>query len=227
MCTSQGILHLGLKIRSHSLREKYLKLLTSWCTSIHNEEFLISTYLSMESWKMLPRLVILMTLWWWHFLAMLGTTQKASRNCALFELCGKVRPPQSLASFENKVVAARQAGRRPFAAAIGGADTPKFRKQSYTFCNVEKLRRNSLVLQFQLKLLNISHQDIDAKVDDWWRVFKREHNYKIILTKFDKINFQKFLAPDNDAKNKSSVGTFNYSWRDRISLFFSYPKGAW
>ena len=34
---------------------------------------------------------------------------------------------------------------------------------------------------------------------------------KIILTKFDKINFQKFLAPDNDAKNKSSVGTFNYS----------------
>ena len=38
------------------------------------------------------------------------------------------------------------------------------------------------------------------KVDDWWRVFKREHNYKIILTKFDKINFQKFLAPDNDAK---------------------------
>ena len=31
---------------------------------------------------------------------------------------------------------------------------------------------------------------------------------QIILTKYDKINFQKFLAPDNDAKNKSSVGTF-------------------
>ena len=25
---------------------------------------------------------------------------------------------------------------------------------------------------------------------------------KIILTKFDKINFQKLLAPDNDAKTK-------------------------
>ena len=122
--------------------------------------------------KCLPRLVIL---WWWRFLAMLRTTQKDSRNCALYELCGKVRPPQSLASFENKDVAERQAGRRPYAAAITGADTPKFRKQSYTFCNVENLRRNSLVLQFQLKLLNISHQDIDVKVDDWWRVFKRGH----------------------------------------------------
>ena len=128
--------------------------------------------------KCLPRLVILMTLWWWHFLAMLGTTQKDSRNCALFELCGKVRPPQSLASFENKVVAARQAGSRPFAAAIGGTDTPKFRKQSYTFCNVEKLRRNSLVLPCMRVVSDISHQDIDAKVDDWWRVFKREHIFK-------------------------------------------------
>ena len=100
------------------------------------------------------------------FLSDVRNNAKSFENCALFRLCGKVGPPQSLASFENKVVAARQAGRRPFAAAIGGADTPKFRKQSYTFCNVEKLRRNSLVLQFQLKLLNISHQDIDAKVDD-------------------------------------------------------------
>ena len=87
---------------------------------------------------------------------------KSFENCALSRLCGKVGPPQSLASFENKVVAARQAGRRPFAAAIGGADTPKFRKQSYTFfCNVEKLRRNSLVLQFQKFRIKI-----DAKVDD-------------------------------------------------------------
>ena len=29
---------------------------------------------------------------------------------------------------------------------------------------------------------------------------------KIILTKFDKINFQKFLAPDNDAKTKRRWG---------------------
>ena len=29
---------------------------------------------------------------------------------------------------------------------------------------------------------------------------------KIILTKFDKINFQKFLAPDNDAKTNRRWG---------------------
>ena len=29
---------------------------------------------------------------------------------------------------------------------------------------------------------------------------------RIILTKFDKINFQKFLAPDNDAKTKRRRG---------------------
>ena len=100
------------------------------------------------------------------FLSDVRNNAKSFENCALFRLLGRSDLLRALASFENKVVAARQAGRRPFAAAIGGADTPKFRKQSYTFCNVEKLRRNSLVLQFQLKLLNISHQDIDAKVDD-------------------------------------------------------------
>ena len=80
------------------------------------------------------------------FLSVLGTTQTFSRNCALFGLRGKVGPPQSLASFENKVVAARQARRRPFAAAISGADTPKFRKHPYTCVPTWKLRRNSLVL---------------------------------------------------------------------------------
>ena len=83
--------------------------------------------------KCLPRLVILMTLWWWHFLAMLGTTQKVSRIARYLGCVGKVRPPQSLQALKTKVVAARQARRRPFAAAISGADTPKFRKQSYTF----------------------------------------------------------------------------------------------
>ena len=29
---------------------------------------------------------------------------------------------------------------------------------------------------------------------------------KIILTKYDKINFQKFLAPDNDAKTNRRCG---------------------
>ena len=101
-----------------------------------------------------------------NFLAMLGTSRKVSRIARYLGCVGKVGPPQSLQALKTKVVAARQARRRPFASAISGADTPKFRKQSYTFCNVEKLRHNSLVLQFQLKLLNISHQDIDAKVDD-------------------------------------------------------------
>ena len=98
----------------------------------------------------------------------------------LFRLCGKVGPPQSLASFENKDVAVRQAGRRPYAAAITGADTPKFRKQSYTFCNVEKLRRNSLVLQFQIFRIKI-----DAKVD----MIDEEYSSGSIFSKnnFDKI----------------------------------------
>ena len=63
---------------------------------------------------------------------------------------------------------------------------------------MEKLRRNSLVLQFQKFRIKI-----DAKVDDWWRVFKREHIFK---NNFDKINFQKFLAPGNDAKTNRRWG---------------------
>ena len=72
------------------------------------------------------------------FLSDARSNAKSFKNCALFRLCGKVGPPQSLASFENKVVAARQAGRRPFAAAIGGADTPKFRKHPYTCASTWK-----------------------------------------------------------------------------------------
>ena len=97
---------------------------------------------------------------------MLETTQKVSRIARYLGCVGKVRPPQSLQALKTKVVAARQARRRPFASAISGADTPKFRKQSYTFCNVEKLRRNSLVLPCMRVVSDISHQDIDAKVDD-------------------------------------------------------------
>ena len=67
------------------------------------------------------------------FLSDVRNNAKSFENCALFRLCGKVGPPQSLASFENKDVAVRQAGRRPFAAAIGCADTPKFRKHPCTF----------------------------------------------------------------------------------------------
>ena len=48
---------------------------------------------------------------------------------------------------------------------------------------------------------------------------------KIILTKFDKINFQKFLAPDNDAKT-------NRRWGRSIILeeiglqYFSHTQGC-
>ena len=72
------------------------------------------------------------------FLSDVRNNAKSFENCALFRLCGKVGPPQSLASFENKVVAARQAGRHPFAAATGGADTPKFRKHPYTCASTWK-----------------------------------------------------------------------------------------
>ena len=148
--------HLGLKIRSHSLREKYLKLLTSWCTSIHNEKFLTSTYLSMEYWKMLPRLVILMTLWWWHFLAMWGTTQKASRNCALFELCGKVGPPQPCKLWKQRCCCA--AGRAPpLAAAISGASLTH---QSFVNNHTRLLQREKVKAQFPLSYISdISHLD--------------------------------------------------------------------
>ena len=83
--------------------------------------------------KCLPRLVILMTLWWWHFLAMLETTQKVSRIARYLGCVGRSDLLRALQALKNKVVAARQAGRRPFAAAIGCADTPKFRKHPCTF----------------------------------------------------------------------------------------------
>ena len=88
------------------------------------------------------------------FLSVLGTTQTFSRNCALFGLCGKVGPPQSLASFEKQKLLLRgRLGAAPRLGHISRADTPKFRKHLNTW-NVEKLRRNSLVLQFQ----KIPHQ---------------------------------------------------------------------
>ena len=108
--------------------------------------------------KCLPRLVILMTLWWWHFLAMLETTQKVSRIARYLGCVGRSDLLRALQALKTRLLL-----RGPFAAAIGGADTPKFRKQSYTFCNVEKLRRNSLVLPCMRVVSDISHQDIDAK----------------------------------------------------------------
>ena len=46
--------------------------------------------------------------------------------------------------------------------------------------------RNFPCLTFQ-----IFHIRIDAKVDDGERVFEWEHFFKLTLTKFDKIKFQK------------------------------------
>ena len=101
---------------------------------------------------------------------MSGQRKKIREIARYFSCVGRSDPLRALQALKTKDVAERQAGRRPYAAAITGADTPKFRKQSYTFCNVEKLRRNSLVLQFlaisDMQFQNISHQDIDAKVDD-------------------------------------------------------------
>ena len=48
--------------------------------------------------------------------------------------------------------------------------------------------------------------------------------HKIILTKFDKINFQKLLAPDNDAKTK--VGGDGQLFLKQDFMFFSHPKDA-
>ena len=80
------------------------------------------------------------------FLSDVRNNAKSFENCALFRLLGRSDPLRALQALKNKVVAARQARRRPFAAAISGADTPKFRKHPYTCVPTWKLRRNSLVL---------------------------------------------------------------------------------
>ena len=94
--------------------------------------------------------------------------RKKIREIARYFSCvGRSNLPRASQVLKTKSVAVRQARRRrPYAAAITGADTSKFRKQSNTFCNVEKLRRNSLVLPCMRVVSDISHQDIDAKVDD-------------------------------------------------------------
>jgi hypothetical protein len=97
---------------------------------------------------------------------MLETTQKVSRIARYLGCVGRLDLLRALQALKTRLLLRGRPRRRPFAAAIGGADTPKFRKQSYTFCNVEKLRRNSLVLPCMRVVSDISHQDIDAKVDD-------------------------------------------------------------
>ena len=105
---------------------------------------------------------------------------------------------------KTKSVAVRQARRcRPYAAAITGADTPKFRKQSK-----HVLQRGKIKAQLPcLKVTNLQFQIIRIKILmlKWMidgRVFKREIFSQNNFGKFDKINFQNLLAPDNDAKTQ-------------------------
>ena len=60
---------------------------------------------------------------------------------------------KALQALKNKSCCCAAGLAPPLASAISRADTPKFRKRLNTW-NVEKLRRNSLVLQFQ----KIPHQ---------------------------------------------------------------------
>ena len=90
---------------------------------------------------------------------MLGKQRQHFRELRATWACGK---GQDLlcASFEKQKLFLRGRHWRRPSPANSRADTTKFRKRLNTW-NVEKLRRNSLVLQFQ-KFLN----KIAAKVDD-------------------------------------------------------------
>ena len=136
----------------------------------------------------MPGLVILMTLWWWHFLAMLGTTQKVSRNCALFGLCGKVGPPQSLASFEKQKLLLR--GR------LGAAPSPRpsaaLTHQSFVNIYTRFLQRGKVKAQFPC--LTISENSASRLMLRWMMIDEEYASgsvfSQIILTKFDNIIFR-------------------------------------
>ena len=135
--------------------------------------------------------------------------RKKIREIARYFSCvGRSNLPRASQVLKTKSVAVRQARRRrPYAAAITGADTPKFRKQSK-----HVLQRGKIKSQLPcLKVTNLQFQIIRIKILmlKWMidgRVFKREIFSQNNFGKFDKINFQNLLAPDNDAKNKSRWG---------------------
>ena len=131
LSTPQGIWSSWLEIRSHSLKEKYLNYKHHNVKVFITKSFFTSSFLSMEYWKLCQDW---WWLWWWRFLAMWETTQKASRNCAQFELCGKDLP--SLASFwKQKMLLSGLCRAPPLAAAWSGTSLTHqcFRKQLYTF----------------------------------------------------------------------------------------------
>ena len=178
--------------------------------------FFTSTFLSMEYWKLCQDW---WWLWWWRFLAMWETTQKASRNCAQFELCGKDLP--SLASFwKQRCCWAGFAGRHP---------SPRPEAAPAWLINVflnnytRSLQREKVNAQFPLSYISdISHQD--WRSSGWWmKSIEREHFFKI---KFDKIKFQKSwhqtLMLTQSRWERSII-----PWKTRYFSFFFTPKDAW
>ena len=86
------------------------------------------------------------------FLSDARSNAKSFKNCALFRLCGKVGPPQSLASFENKDVAVR--------AWPGAAPRRSLTHQCFVNNNTRSLQREKVNAQFPLSYISdISHQD--------------------------------------------------------------------
>ena len=93
---------------------------------------------------------------------MLGATQKVSRIARYLGCVGRSDLLRAaLQALKTKVVAARQAGAAPSPRPSAALTHQSFINIIHVCRNVEKLRRNSLVLQFQIICIKI-----DAKVDD-------------------------------------------------------------
>ena len=110
--------------------------------------------------------------------------RKKIREIARYFSCvGRSNLPRASQVLKTKSVAVRQARRRrPYAAAITGADTPKFRKQSK-----HVLQRGKVKAQLPcLKVTNLQFQIIRIKILmlKWMidgRVFKRGHIFTKIF----------------------------------------------
>ena len=148
------------RIRSHSLKEEYLNYKHHNVQVFITKSFFTSTFLSMEYWKLCQDW---WWLWWWRFLAMWETTQKASRNCAQFELCGKDLP--SLASFwKQRCCWAGFAGRRP---SPRPEAAPAWLINVFVNNYTRSLQREKVNAQFPLSYISdISHQDWCSS--GWW-----------------------------------------------------------
>ena len=117
--------------------------------------------------------------YWWHYDndISLRCQDNAKRFGKLRAILAVSNLPRASQVLKTKSVAVRQARRRrPYAAAITGADTPKFRKQSKLV-----LQRGKIKAQLPcLKVTNLQFQIIRIKILmlKWMidgRVFKRGH----------------------------------------------------